>query len=403
MTTRISFRGVLTNFIVTTSAVALLVGNSSASNVPSGVPPTDADPLYAKFDTSEGKFVVEINPSWSPLGAERFLGLVRAKYFDGQKVFRMIPDFLVQFGYNGDPDTTKRATMQQISDDPFEVSNYKGYMAFAGSGANTRSTNVFINLADNFFIDHRDVWATPFGRVITGFEIVEKFYSGYQRHERDGGPTPIQGLIARQGNAYLNKNFPLLSEIYSVQLVDMPPSPNQAANQLPRERHASPPKLAGVTLKPFPAHWQAPPSLDPSGREDDVKFPHGYGHGSRAAAKWIRLNERMDIINEANAEQEAKKSALLQGDDTSASANSNRRNNVRRGNDNANGGAAVGMLPSASQLERGIESELVEVEQEIEQTPMPMVFLAAVGAFAILIFLCGRLSKVANWSGKAKD
>ena len=49
-------------------------------------PPSDDSPLYAKFDTSEGAFVIEINPSWSPLGAEHFLHLLRDQYFDGQKV-----------------------------------------------------------------------------------------------------------------------------------------------------------------------------------------------------------------------------------------------------------------------------------------------------------------------------
>ena len=369
----------------------------AAAGEPSGVPEPDANPLFAKFETTEGSFVIEVNPSWSPVGAEHFLRLVRAKYYDGQKVFRMIPNFLVQFGYNPDPEITSRFS-KTIKDDPFKVSNYKGYVAFAGSHKDSRSTHVFINLADNFFIDHRDIWATPFGRVITGFDVVTNFFSGYQRHERDGGPTPQQGSIAREGNAYLEKNFPLLSEIKTVRLVQMPPPPHDTAKKLDR-RNEEPdpiPRLAAVTMKPFPDHWGKPPNLNPESREDDVKFPHGYGHGSNAAAKWIRLNERMDVIAEEEKGQEARKAALLQGSkqDGGSQTGGNKLRNVNLREVMSE--ALEADKDAAKAVVNNLGNDLLAAEHEIEHDSPIMVILAGVGAIALLWIVytqCARIPK----------
>ena len=62
------------------------------------MPNTDENFYVVEFTTSAGNFTVEVNPSWSPIGAAHFLSLAEDGYFDEQKVFRVIPGFLVQFG-----------------------------------------------------------------------------------------------------------------------------------------------------------------------------------------------------------------------------------------------------------------------------------------------------------------
>jgi peptidyl-prolyl cis-trans isomerase A (cyclophilin A) len=85
-------------------------------------------------------------------------------------------------------------------------------ITFATAGPDTRTTQVFINFADNSGLD--DQGFAPFGEVISGMEAVDSLYAGYG----EGAPRgdgPDQGLIQSQGNAYLNKHFPRLDYIKS--------------------------------------------------------------------------------------------------------------------------------------------------------------------------------------------
>jgi peptidyl-prolyl cis-trans isomerase A (cyclophilin A) len=155
----------------------------------------------AKFDTSKGAFVVEVHRDWAPKGADRFYNLVKNGFFDDTRFFRVVPDFMVQFGIHGDPAIQKNWANANIQDDPKSQSNKKGYVTFATRGPNTRTTQVFINFKDNGFLDAQGF--APFGQVVSGMEIVEKINSQY-------GEKPNQGMIQSEGNAYLNKDFPKL-------------------------------------------------------------------------------------------------------------------------------------------------------------------------------------------------
>jgi peptidyl-prolyl cis-trans isomerase A (cyclophilin A) len=163
-------------------------------------PPT----FKAKFDTSAGVFVVEVTRAWAPNGADRFYNLVKNGFYDGCRFFRVVPDFMVQFGINGDPSIQAAWRSANIQDDPVKQSNKRGYVTFATAGPNTRTTQVFINDKDNAFLDGQGF--APFGRVVTGIEVVSKIYSGY-------GERPNQGSIQMQGNAYLQKEFPKLDYV----------------------------------------------------------------------------------------------------------------------------------------------------------------------------------------------
>ena len=166
--------------------------------VPAG-PPT----FRVKFDTSAGAFVAEVHRDWAPLGAARFEELVRSKYYDGARFFRVVPNFVVQFGIAARPELTRKWD-RPIDDDAVAATNRPGSMAFATSGPNTRTTQVFINLRSNQSLDSRGF--APFAQIVEGMDVVQKINSEY-------GESPLQDRIEKQGNAYLNANFPKLDYI----------------------------------------------------------------------------------------------------------------------------------------------------------------------------------------------
>ena len=157
------------------------------------------------FDTSKGLVVVTVHHDWAPLGADRFYNLVKNGFYDEARFFRVVPDFMVQFGMNANPAVTSAWRGTTLADDPVKQSNKRGYVTFANTGQpNTRGTQVFINLKDNPFLDAQRF--APFGEVTQGMNIVEKINAEY-------GEKPDQGSITSQGNAYLTKAFPKLDYI----------------------------------------------------------------------------------------------------------------------------------------------------------------------------------------------
>lgn len=166
-------------------------------------PAAETNTFKVKFETSKGNFVVEVHPDWAPLGAARFKDLVQDRYFDGARFFRVLPGFVVQFGLAADPAKTKKWD-KPIKDDPVLRTNRIGSIVFATAGPETRTTQLFINLASNQRLD--DQGFAPFGQVTEGMEVVQKIYPGY-------GERPDQGDITSRGNAYLSKEFPNLDYI----------------------------------------------------------------------------------------------------------------------------------------------------------------------------------------------
>lgn len=168
--------------------------------------------FMARFDTNKGAFVIAVERKLSPHGADRFYNLVRNGYFDGNKFFRVLPGFIVQWGMNGDPAINKIWSESRILDDPVQISNKKGTITFAKPGSpNARSTHLFINYADNNNLDGQGF--APFGHVSEGMEVVEAINSEYKQ-------APNQGMISEGGNAYLNEHYPNLDTILSAKIVD---------------------------------------------------------------------------------------------------------------------------------------------------------------------------------------
>jgi len=185
--------------------------------VPSAMKEQAPATFRAKFTTTKGDFVVEVRRAWAPLGADRFYNLVKNHFFDGAAFFRVLPGFVAQFGLNPRPEVNRVWATAAIKDDPVTQSNLTGYLTFATAGRNTRTTQLFINLADNRNLD--GMGFAPFGKVVEGMGVVQQFYSGYG----EGAPSghgPDQGRITNEGKAYLDKNFPLLDSIKTAVIVE---------------------------------------------------------------------------------------------------------------------------------------------------------------------------------------
>jgi peptidyl-prolyl cis-trans isomerase A (cyclophilin A) len=171
----------------------------------------------AKFDTSKGPFVIEVHRDWAPQGADRFYNLVKSGFCDNARFFRVIEGFMVQFGINGDPKIATVWRDADIKDDPVKQSNGRGTITFATAGPNTRTTQVFINFADNAPLDGQGF--SPFGKVVSGMEVVDSLYSGYGEGAPNGN-GPDQGRIQSQGNAYLEQDFPKLDFIKTATIAE---------------------------------------------------------------------------------------------------------------------------------------------------------------------------------------
>jgi peptidyl-prolyl cis-trans isomerase A (cyclophilin A) len=174
---------------------------------------TAPDKFQAKFDTSQGEFIIEVTRSWAPKGADRFYNLVKNGFYNDCKLFRVVPNFMVQFGINGDPKVSKAWRTAPIKDDPGKQSNTRGYVTYATSGADSRTTQVFINFKNNAFLDSQGF--SPFGKVIKGMDIIDSFYGGY-----GDSTTEKQGQIQMIGNPYLNKEFPKLDYIKTAVILE---------------------------------------------------------------------------------------------------------------------------------------------------------------------------------------
>ena len=157
-----------------------------------------------KLTTTKGDVVVEVHRDWAPIGADRFYNLVKNGFYDNVRFFRVISGFMVQFGINGDPQLSARWRAASIPDDAVTQSNKRGMITFATAGPNTRTTQVFINFADNTNLD--GMGFAPFGRIVSGMNVVDALNAEYG----EGAPRgrgPDQGKLQNEGNAYLAREF----------------------------------------------------------------------------------------------------------------------------------------------------------------------------------------------------
>jgi cyclophilin family peptidyl-prolyl cis-trans isomerase len=165
-----------------------------------------------RLHTTKGDIIVDVHRDWAPLGVDRFYELVRSGYYDDVAFSRVIAKKWAQFGINGDPKVSSAWRTRTIPDDPFKESNVRGTVAFAFAVPNGRTTQVFINLADNRPTHDREPFV-PFGLVVEGMDVADALYTGYGESAGSGIRSGKQGPLFEGGNAYLRKEFPRLDYI----------------------------------------------------------------------------------------------------------------------------------------------------------------------------------------------
>jgi peptidyl-prolyl cis-trans isomerase A (cyclophilin A) len=166
-----------------------------------------------KFSTTKGDFVVAVYERWAPRAAERFRELIEEQFYDQCKFFRAVEGFMVQFGISGDPSVSAKWRERRMPDDPVVQSNTRGTITFATSGPDSRTTQVFINFGDNSRLD--GMGFAPFGRVVEGMDVVDSLHKGYGEE-----PSAAQQQIQMEGNAFLEKAFPMLDGILTARIME---------------------------------------------------------------------------------------------------------------------------------------------------------------------------------------
>ncbi len=173
------------------------------------------DRFRVVVETTAGAFQVEAHRSWSPAGVDRLHYLARHGYYDGACFFRVVDGFVAQFGLAAAPRVSAAWADRGLPDEPVRRSNTRGRIAFARSGPQSRTTQLFINLADNPKLDtlaYNGVTGfPPIGEVVAGMDVVDQLHAGY-------GEAPRQDSIRATGNAYLERHFPRLDCITAMRI-----------------------------------------------------------------------------------------------------------------------------------------------------------------------------------------
>lgn len=214
-------------------------GRRSSFNADAAVP----DSFVVAFETSRGRFDVMARTQWSPAGVDRFYQLVNLRYYDDARFFRVVKDFVAQFGLPADPSRNKAWRIRRLADEPVRQGNRRGTLSYARGGPGTRTVQLFINLKDNARLDTTNTFGFPaFAEVVSGMSVVDSLYQGYgdsaprapvQSAQRDTTRQtttqrdtstrvrlgPSQDSITLQGTPYLLRGWPKLDYIKTARVV----------------------------------------------------------------------------------------------------------------------------------------------------------------------------------------
>jgi homoserine O-acetyltransferase len=175
------------------------------------------DVYRVRVETTKGAFVLEVTRALAPRGADRFFHLVESGFYDNSRFYRAIAGRFVQFGIAGDPAIAQVWRSQSFPDDPVKASNIRGSFAFAMTGPDARTTQIYINTSDQLGQDAQGF--APFGKVTEGMEIVDQLYSGYGERSGGGMRAGKQAKLFEEGNAYLHREFPNLDKLLRARVI----------------------------------------------------------------------------------------------------------------------------------------------------------------------------------------
>ncbi len=179
---------------------------------------TPPDTFRVLLETTKGDVTVDVLSEWAPLGAQRFYNLVRNRFFDGTRFFRVLTGGIVQFGVHGVPEVQAAWNDFVMPDDSVSASNLTGTLVFATAGPNTRTTQLFINYRDNVQYDSQGF--APIGRVTDGMHILLQLNGEYGDMASLGGNGVNYQCLIAGGEAYLARYFDRMDRIISARIIN---------------------------------------------------------------------------------------------------------------------------------------------------------------------------------------
>ena len=168
--------------------------------------------FHVKVATTQGEFTIEAHRDWAPIGVDRLYNLARAGFFDDSRFFRVVPNYIVQFGIPGQPRVSAAWRHQSMTDDTPHGDNARGVVAYAMTGPGARTTQLYINLKDNTERLAGQGFA-PLGRVVDGMGVVDRLYGEYGENSGGGMRAGKQDRMFDLGNAWLDAGFPKLDRL----------------------------------------------------------------------------------------------------------------------------------------------------------------------------------------------
>ncbi len=158
------------------------------------------------FETTMGNIVVELYPDKAPVSVENFITYVDSGFYDGTIFHRVIDNFMIQGG-GFDKDLNRKETREPIVNEATNgLKNYRGTIAYARTNIiNSATSQFFINVVDNHFLDNRDETQqgygyAVFGKVVEGMDVVDKIKkvkTGIQGGMQDVPQKPVVIITAK--------------------------------------------------------------------------------------------------------------------------------------------------------------------------------------------------------------
>jgi cyclophilin family peptidyl-prolyl cis-trans isomerase len=151
------------------------------------------DAYRVALETSAGNVVIQVHRAWAPIGADRFYNLANGGFYDDTRIYRVLENFMAQWGLNGDPYVNQAWKNEYLVDDPARESNTRGRVTFAKGGLHTRTSEVFINYKANTQLDGED-----FGRRRRVLRSIRRWASAWRRPVPGDGGCPGQSVFRRR-------------------------------------------------------------------------------------------------------------------------------------------------------------------------------------------------------------
>ena len=173
----------------------------------------------ARFETTQGNFDIEARREWSPIGVDRLYQLIKSGFYEDIALFRVVPDYVVQFGIHNDSTLNRSWRKFKLEDEKVIAKNELGTIAFARGGKNTRTTQIYINIKNNSprldTLSNVGVIGFPvIAKITDGMDVVLSFYEEY-----GNAPARRQDSIHTYGNAFLQRKFPKLDYLKKAYLL----------------------------------------------------------------------------------------------------------------------------------------------------------------------------------------